>query len=81
MQSHLGEEEVGFWSEAEKGGKEGWFVGRPLMMDEADVSVSFGLLFPMSSRQRLLGLYRAGSIQSEKDAEADTLLQRYISRG
>lgn len=35
--SHLSEEEVGFWSEAENGGRDGWFVGRPLMMEEADV--------------------------------------------
>ena len=28
----------GWWEEAEKGGREGWFVGRPLKEDEADVS-------------------------------------------
>lgn len=28
----------GWWEEAEKGGRDGWFVGRPLKEDEADVS-------------------------------------------
>jgi len=27
----------GWWEEAEKGGRDGWFVGRPLKEDEADV--------------------------------------------
>ncbi|OCF45458.1 hypothetical protein I317_00705 [Kwoniella heveanensis CBS 569] len=35
--SHLGEEEVGFFSVAEEGGKDGWFVGRPFPEEEADV--------------------------------------------
>ncbi|WVF72138.1 hypothetical protein IAT40_006950 [Kwoniella sp. CBS 6097] len=35
--SHSGEEEVRFYSEAEEGGKDGWFVGRPFPEEEADV--------------------------------------------
>nr|XP_019042696.1 hypothetical protein I302_08401 [Kwoniella bestiolae CBS 10118]OCF21626.1 hypothetical protein I302_08401 [Kwoniella bestiolae CBS 10118] len=37
QQSHLGEEEVEFYSEAEAGGRDGWFVGRPFPLEEADV--------------------------------------------
>ncbi|KAK6902923.1 hypothetical protein I203_108183 [Kwoniella mangroviensis CBS 8507] len=37
QQSHLGEEEVGFYTEAEQGGRDGWFVGRPFPLEEADV--------------------------------------------
>lgn len=28
----------GWWEEAERGGQDGWFVGRPLKEEEADVS-------------------------------------------
>ncbi|WRT67127.1 uncharacterized protein IL334_004093 [Kwoniella shivajii] len=37
QESYLGEEEVGFYSEAEQGGRDGWFVGRPFPLEEADV--------------------------------------------
>ncbi|WWC90036.1 uncharacterized protein L201_004966 [Kwoniella dendrophila CBS 6074] len=37
QESHLGEEEVRFYSEAEEGGRDGWFVGRPFPLEEADV--------------------------------------------
>nr|XP_018263853.1 uncharacterized protein I303_03727 [Kwoniella dejecticola CBS 10117]OBR86011.1 hypothetical protein I303_03727 [Kwoniella dejecticola CBS 10117] len=37
QESHLGEEEVGLYSEAEQGGRDGWFVGRPFPIEEADV--------------------------------------------
>lgn len=37
MQSHLGEEEARFWTEAEEGGKDGWFNGAPFPEEEADV--------------------------------------------
>ena len=31
-------EEAGFWTEAKKGGEDGWFVGRPSDLEDADVS-------------------------------------------
>jgi hypothetical protein len=38
VQSHMDDAEGGLWSEAEKGGKDGWFVGHPLALDGAEVS-------------------------------------------
>ncbi|KAK4686623.1 hypothetical protein P7C73_g3500, partial [Tremellales sp. Uapishka_1] len=35
--SHLDDAGGGLWTEAEEGGRDGWFVGRPLMLDEADI--------------------------------------------
>lgn len=37
--SHLDEEESRFYSDAEEGGKEGWFNGAPFPIEEADVSI------------------------------------------
>nr|XP_019013519.1 uncharacterized protein I206_01588 [Kwoniella pini CBS 10737]OCF52300.1 hypothetical protein I206_01588 [Kwoniella pini CBS 10737] len=37
QESHLGEDEVGLYSEAEQGGGDGWFVGRPFPIEEVDV--------------------------------------------
>ncbi|WWD15903.1 hypothetical protein CI109_100327 [Kwoniella shandongensis] len=37
QESHLGEDETRWWSEAEEGGREGWFSGRPFPVEEADV--------------------------------------------
>jgi hypothetical protein len=43
MQSHLGER-AGLYSEAEAGGRDGWFVGHPLLLDEADVRELRGVI-------------------------------------
>lgn len=36
LQTWMGEE-AGFWDEAEAGGRDGWFVGRPFDLELADV--------------------------------------------
>ncbi|ORY33812.1 glycoside hydrolase superfamily [Naematelia encephala] len=36
----IGEEEGRFWSEAEEGGRDGWFVGRPIEEDAADLHLT-----------------------------------------
>ena len=46
VQSHLSEEEGGMYSGAEKGGREGWFVGHPFVEPEVD------LCAPSISRDR-----------------------------
>jgi hypothetical protein len=38
VESHLDDAEGGIWTEAENGGREGWFVGHPLALDGAEVS-------------------------------------------
>ncbi len=38
MTSELGEEDGKFYSEAAEGGRDGWFVGRPIQEVHADVS-------------------------------------------
>ena len=37
--SHLSEEQAAIWTDAEKGGRPGWFVGHPFAEEQVDVSV------------------------------------------